>query len=96
MSQLRAFHLTLSFFSRFRHGFVHCGDFLTFSSVIFLPVDPHTANVLVRVRPQDNSFFSISSWWNYFFKTSPQAQIVLLDHGLYRQLDDKFRRSVIF
>lgn len=40
-------------------------------------LDPHEANLLVRPHPSD--------------PTKPQ--IVLLDHGLYRQLDDSFRRD---
>lgn len=43
----------------------------------FVHCDPHTANLLVRPHP----------------KISGRAQIVLLDHGLYKKLDDKFRRS---
>lgn len=39
--------------------------------------DPHAANVLVRQHP----------------KYPSKPQIVLLDHGLYRELDDTFRRD---
>jgi len=43
----------------------------------FCHCDPHEANVLVRQHP--------------FRKGAPQ--VVLLDHGLYRQLNDSFRRD---
>jgi aarF domain-containing kinase len=38
--------------------------------------DPHPANVLVRPDP---------------VRGAPHAQLVLLDHGLYRELSDDFR-----
>lgn len=41
----------------------------------FVHCDPHLGNILVRSQPNK----------------SGKAQIVLLDHGLYRQLDDDFR-----
>jgi len=43
----------------------------------FVHCDPHLANILVRSQPNN----------------SKKAQIVLLDHGLYRQLDDEFRMN---
>ncbi len=43
----------------------------------FVHADPHAGNVLVRQHPQRPG----------------QPQIVLLDHGLYRPLDDAFRVS---
>ena len=43
----------------------------------FVHADPHAGNVLVRVHPQRPG----------------KPQIVLLDHGLYRPLDDAFRVS---
>ena len=51
--------------------------------------DPHTANVLVRVS---DSPVTLYDRLRSLFSLSPRPQIVLLDHGLYRQLDDKFRR----
>eukprot|EP01041_Mallomonas_annulata_P001986 gene1986-3863_t len=48
----------------------------------FVHCDPHEANLLVRLRPG-----------HPFLTSSPRPQIVLLDHGLYRELDDAFRRS---
>lgn len=43
----------------------------------FVHCDPHDANLLVRPHPKDPS----------------RPQVVLLDHGLYRELDDDFRRN---
>lgn len=43
----------------------------------FVHCDPHLANILVRSQPNNKR----------------KAQIVLLDHGLYRQLDDTFRMN---
>mmetsp|Transcript_22379 Transcript_22379/g.37917 ORF Transcript_22379/g.37917 Transcript_22379/m.37917 type:complete len:581 (-) Transcript_22379:181-1923(-) len=43
----------------------------------FVHCDPHLANILVRTQPNNKK----------------KAQIVLLDHGLYRQLDDEFRMN---
>lgn len=40
--------------------------------------DPHGANVLVRPHPEAR-------------KGSGRPQLVLLDHGLYRELTEKFR-----
>jgi aarF domain-containing kinase len=42
----------------------------------FVHCDPHEANVLVREHPR---------------KRHGHPQVVLLDHGLYRELDDEFR-----
>lgn len=65
----------------------------TFAEMIFrygdVHADPHAANMLVRAVPSTSKH---GPW-----------QLVLLDHGLYRQLDDSFRleyaalwRSLIF
>ncbi|KAF0774618.1 hypothetical protein AaE_001681 [Aphanomyces astaci] len=43
----------------------------------FVHCDPHPGNLFVRRHPHRPS----------------EAQVVLLDHGLYRQLDDDFRRT---
>ena len=43
----------------------------------FVHCDPHEANILIRPHPR--------------YKNKPQ--VVLLDHGLYRNLDDSFRRN---
>ena len=55
-----------------------------FSEMIYkfgnVHADPHMANMLVRKRPGGRRSRSSSSW-----------QLVLLDHGLYRRLDDEFR-----
>jgi len=56
----------------------------------FVHCDPHTANVLVRVS---DSPVTLYDRLRSLFSLSPRPQIVLLDHGLYRQLDDKFRRD---
>ncbi|GBG93072.1 hypothetical protein CBR_g58691 [Chara braunii] len=49
----------------------------------FVHCDPHGANVLVRRLPQAGRF--------WFPKWFARPQIVLLDHGLYRILDDSLR-----
>ncbi|RHY08275.1 hypothetical protein DYB36_001548 [Aphanomyces astaci] len=46
----------------------------------FVHCDPHPGNLFVRRHPHRPS-------------EVPCAQVVLLDHGLYRQLDDDFRRT---
>ncbi|GLT31467.1 hypothetical protein SLA2020_062000 [Shorea laevis] len=43
----------------------------------FVHCDPHAANLIIRPLP--------SSKWNIFAKRKPQ--LVLLDHGLYKELD---------
>ncbi|GAM20230.1 hypothetical protein SAMD00019534_034050 [Acytostelium subglobosum LB1] len=43
----------------------------------FVHVDPHAGNILVRRHPDNPKM----------------PQIVLLDHGLYRELDDQFRQN---
>lgn len=69
----------------FLYGFVHC--------------DPHPGNVLVN-RLYDSSDFTRPSFhfrWNPFRRrvaiSSVQWELVLLDHGLYRELPDEFRTS---
>lgn len=49
----------------------------------FVHCDPHAANVLVRPLP--------SGSWNIFGRKKPQ--LVLLDHGMYKELDDSIRIS---
>jgi aarF domain-containing kinase len=71
----------------FRHGFVHCGEQpqcifqhsprLVLTLVAIMHTDPHEANILVRDHPVHPN----------------RAQVVLLDHGLYRRLGDGFRRE---
>jgi aarF domain-containing kinase len=46
----------------------------------FVHCDPHPGNIFVRRLPGCSS-------------DAPKAQLVLLDHGLYRQLDEDFRRT---
>lgn len=43
----------------------------------FVHCDPHPGNILIRKNPQNHTRF----------------QLVLLDHGLYRELDENFRRD---
>lgn len=68
---------------------------MVFADMIFkygdVHADPHAANMLLRRAPSESGR-SGQSW-----------QLVLLDHGLYRRLDDRFRleyaylwRSLIF
>lgn len=56
----------------------------TFAAMIFkwgdVHADPHAANVFVRQTPKEE-----------LLPGSPTWQLVLLDHGLYRQLDDELR-----
>ncbi|PIA59399.1 hypothetical protein AQUCO_00400344v1 [Aquilegia coerulea] len=47
----------------------------------FIHCDPHAANMMVRPLP--------ASKWSIFGKREPQ--LVLLDHGLYKELDDETR-----
>ncbi|PRW32844.1 ABC1 protein [Chlorella sorokiniana] len=64
----------------FTFGDVHC--------------DPHAANMLVRRTPPpaERAGYQGGSWQaGCCSKPRGQWQLVLLDHGLYRQLDDSFR-----
>jgi aarF domain-containing kinase len=75
----------------------------TFNEMIFkfgdIHADPHAANMLVRKTPDGKTPDGQSK----SSRTKQQWQLVLLDHGLYRLLDDDFRleyaslwRSLIF
>lgn len=72
----------------FRHGCVCVGrgggaptpTFLT-PTPSFVHCDPHAGNVLVRPREE-------RTWWGGRRK---RAQLVLLDHGLYREFGDDLR-----
>lgn len=77
-----------------------------FNEMIFkfgdVHADPHAANMLVRETPTRPTSLS-STYYSAEHKKHPKWQLVLLDHGLYRKLDDSFRleyaslwRSLIF
>lgn len=53
-----------------------CKGNLWFANPYHANLDPHEANVLVRAHP---------------YRGSRHPQVVLLDHGLYRQLEEGFR-----
>ena len=67
----------------FEDGFIHC--------------DPHPGNLLVRPRdslPEDGKFRRFMRWCG-IDKTKP-FQVVLLDHGLYRDLEkDNFKEDYL-
>ncbi|KAJ3206987.1 hypothetical protein HDU67_007819 [Dinochytrium kinnereticum] len=68
--------LSKAFFKMmFFDGFVHC--------------DPHPGNVFVR--PKKSTFVYIPIISELFFRRDHNFEIVLLDHGLYRQLTDSLR-----
>lgn len=52
----------------------------------FVHADPHPGNVYVRSKEPTRS------WWNWLFGgKSSNFELVLFDHGLYRELSDDFR-----
>jgi aarF domain-containing kinase len=55
----------------------------------FVHCDPHPANVLVRALPSRRS----SAWLPDRMRSRRQPQLVLLDHGLYRDLDTHFTKE---
>lgn len=67
----------------FEDGFIHC--------------DPHPGNLLIRTRkslPEDGKIRRFLRW-SGFDKSKP-FEIVLLDHGLYRNLDeDNFKKDYL-
>jgi aarF domain-containing kinase len=78
----------------------------TFNEMIFkfgdIHADPHAANMIVRATPESPAGSFPGSSRNDK-KVKQKWQLVLLDHGLYRVLDDEFRleyaslwRSLIF
>lgn len=70
----------------------------TFAEMVFtwgdVHADPHPANLLVRRTPPpaDDDLHSRGGWQGGV-RGRPRGswQLVLLDHGLYRRLDDSFR-----
>jgi aarF domain-containing kinase len=70
----------------------------TFNEMIFTfgdcHCDPHAANMLLRRTPDAATTHTGGTWVGGGTGTAqPKGkwQLVLLDHGLYRQLDDSFR-----
>ena len=61
----------------FSAGLVHC--------------DPHAGNILIRRPPASGASFinRLQQWVG----SKPSFQVVLLDHGMYRRLDENFRIS---
>ncbi|KAJ3306431.1 putative aarF domain-containing protein kinase 1 [Kappamyces sp. JEL0829] len=67
----------------------------TFNTMIFktmfLHCDPHGGNLLVRPRPTFVSRYA--PWMEYILPSAwcpPNFEVVLLDHGLYRKLNETF------
>jgi aarF domain-containing kinase len=72
----------------FVRGMVHC--------------DPHAGNVLVRPRPKrgDSNAGFLSRWGRWLRKSAEElvfgtplsdVQLVVLDHGLYRRINSRYR-----
>lgn len=65
----------------FIHGFVHC--------------DPHPGNIFIRLKKKEslNNKSSLSSYFfpKCFSTSSPDWEIVVLDHGLYKEISNDFR-----
>jgi len=59
------------------HGFIHC--------------DPHPGNLLIRrkTKARKDSW----RWWKWWFGSSCEYELLLLDHGMYRRLEPAFRRA---
>mgnify|MGYP003684359835 CR=1 FL=1 len=63
----------------FEHGFVHC--------------DPHAGNLLARPMPTDNIGGHRRGQGHNQGAAAGGAQLVLLDHGMYRTLSEEYRRN---
>jgi aarF domain-containing kinase len=60
----------------------------------FVHADPHPGNILIRVNPawkEDDSHLL----YNHSQQSEeiPKTQVVILDHGLYREMSEEFRQS---
>ncbi|KAF3329058.1 putative ABC1 protein [Carex littledalei] len=54
----------------------------------FVHCDPHAANLMVRPLPNRTSW-----WYSFLGRRRRKPQLILLDHGLYRELDFDTRIS---
>jgi len=60
------------------------------------PFFSHTGNLLIRHPPPPSSALKKLSWRvQEFLGLRPNFEVVLLDHGLYRRLDETFRQRYV-